>query len=302
MKSLPWVDGRKVAMVRNLGSGGFGSVNECIWKGERVAVKSMPWVKKEDVEKEAALLVRVQHPKHVVRLIGCGFNEEEKGMLVMELMELDLHHLIRKSMRVGGSEKAGPPFSLCEALEIMWKVAMAMKHVRSCNVLHRDLKTTNILLNVRAGKSCGRGTLYDVKLADFGQSKYKSGAANFTTRVSEVQYWRAPETSESGNYSWAADVFSFGVVCYEIASGKRPFEGMEGGEVWRKLRGGERPEIPAYCGSSVAELVNACWATDPTERPDFAQICSKLEASRSLKRWNLGTRLRNGFRSCWLST
>ena len=292
VKHLRWIDHRELRFVRHLGSGGYGSVDECEWKGQLVAVKNLlRCSEKKRVEEEAAVLVRVEHP-NVVKLVGCAFNgEESRGMIVMELMDQDLHHLISETVRLSQSRNE-PPFPLPVALEIMSKVATAMKHIRSCNVLHRDLKTTNILVKSRtrsesrlmsmlkfgAGSSSAGGD-FDVKLADFGLSKYKLGDSMFTTKASEAQLWRAPETSERRNYSWPADVFSFGVVCYEILSGEVPFRGMvQGPDLLKLVREGKRPEIPTYCPRTVAELVNACWATDPKERPDFEEICTKLES------------------------
>ena len=174
-------------------------------------------------------------------------------------------------------------------------IATAMMHIRSCNVLHRALKTTNILVNaIRTGSSSQEpvteeGSRYDVKLADFGLSKYKMGDSMFTTKASEAQFWRAPEMSEARNYSWPADVFSYGIVCYEILSGKKPFEEKQGPELLKLVRARERPGIPAYCPTTVAELVNGCWATNPAVRPEFAEICTKLEGYTNVNRMRVAS-------------
>ena len=122
MKHLLWIDHRGLHRIRYLGSGGYGSVDECEWRGQRVAVKNLlRCPTRRRIEEEAALLVRVEH-SNVVKLIGCAFNEEEqKGMIVMELMDQDLHHLIRHNM--GLHSPNARPFSLPVVLEMMLKVA-----------------------------------------------------------------------------------------------------------------------------------------------------------------------------------
>ena len=278
-----------------VGHGSFGVVLKMEWMGEEVAVKQMKNIHRKDFEAEAAILATVQHP-NIVHLIGCSFVEKDAtGMLVMELMEQDLRTLIdcRK-----GSEKMGP-FPVIVAIDIMLQVAEAMQHLRECRVLHRDLKAANILVSrqnpcetpvlrkkeaiyeeVKQWMLRGKEDHFVVKLADFGLAKYQAQTSRFMTKMAGTGPWRAPEVFKadiiSTEYKWPADVYSFGVTCFEILTGDMPFEGVWQGQLYEKIKSGDRPTIDSRFPTCVTQLIKRCWATEPLDRPDFSQICKDL--------------------------
>ena len=278
-----------------VGHGSFGVVLKMEWMGEEVAVKQMKNIHRKVFEAEAAILATVQHP-NIVHLIGCSFVEKDStGMLVMELMERDLRTLIDCR---NGPDKVGP-FPVIVAIDIMLQIAEVMQHLRECRILHRDLKAANILVSrqnpyetpvsrkkeviceeVKQWMLRGKEDHFVVKLADFGLAKYQAQTSRFMTKMAGTGPWRAPEVFKadisSTEYKWPADVYSFGVTCFEILTGDIPFEGVSPSQLYEKIKSGERPSIDSRFPTCVTQLIKRCWATEPLDRPDFSQICKDL--------------------------
>ena len=281
--------------------GSVGMVAEYKWLGETVAAKSVraPGESRARFEEEAAILATVQHP-NVVRLLGAAFQEEkETGMLVMELMECDLRSLIDKRMR-----HEQQPFPLIVAVDIMIQIAEAMHYLVAHRVLHRDLKAKNILVSrcklpprVQASGSGDFRELftfpdldqlirveefYVVKLADFGLAKCRPMTSHCTTVNTGTTLWRAPEVfhlpdaESSTEYKWSADIYSFGMTCYEILSGRIPFEGAPNHSILQRIQRGERPNLEGKAPPALVQLIKRCWETRPENRPNIDEIIKQL--------------------------
>ena len=289
------VDPRDLKYEEFVGNGSSGVVQKMEWMGEEVAVKLMKVGKRTEFEAEAAILATVQHP-NIVHLIGCSFVEKDStGMLIMELMERDLRTLINSR---NGPEKVGP-FPVIVAIDIMLQVAEAMQHLRECSILHRDLKAANVLVSrqnpcespvsrkkeaiceeVNQWMLRGKEDHFVVKVTDFGSAKYQAHTQSLMTKMAGTGPWRAPEVFKddisSTEYEWPADVYSFGVTCFEILTGDLPFKNVARCELYEKIKSGERPSIDSRFPTCVTQLIERCWATEPLDRPDFSQICKDL--------------------------
>lgn len=140
-------------------------------------------------------------------------------------------------------------------------------HNQNPPILHRDLKSLNILLD----SAC------NAKLADFGWTRIK--AKKMTSKIGTYQ-WMAPEVIAGFKYTEKADVFSFGVILWELATRKPPYYGIDGTEVSRKvIKEDLRPEIKERdCPVKFFELMNQCWDRSPENRPFFDEIIESLES------------------------
>ncbi|KAG0631885.1 hypothetical protein M758_1G286800 [Ceratodon purpureus] len=273
-----WIDHSKLVFSKSLGRGSFGYVHKCKWvdKNKDVAVKYISSHLKDAFEYEARMLANIRHPR-VVRFIGCSYDEEEEqGLLVMELMHQNLRSLINSKRR-----ENSPPFDLPVAVDIMDQIAEAMAYLHDQGILHRDLKSSNILVN----KSVDGKEDYVVKIADFGSAKllHKGNYMPYFMTVDVgATLWRAPEVFKSGHgchktYSFPADVWSYAITCYEILTGEVPFEGITCTQIRQKILRGLRPELPASCPSILKSLVTKCWSLMPYDRPTFANIHKTLK-------------------------
>jgi sterile alpha motif and leucine zipper-containing kinase AZK len=176
-------------------------------------------------------------------------------MLVMELMTQSLYDMLRKG-------SVNP--------ELQWKIAndivCGMYYLVSCQppIYHRDLKSHNILLD----------SSLRAKITDFGLSKVKTESLSSLSRVGTPQ-WSAPEVldsdSESVDYE-KADVFSFGVVLWELVTGNIPWKGLRPDQVISAVAfKGKRLEISDNVDSAMKEIITQCWR-QPQERKTFKDL------------------------------
>lgn len=163
-------------------------------------------------------------------------------------------------------------------------IARGMHYLHSCDpvVIHRDLKSHNLLVDER-----GR-----IKLCDFGLAKLLSsaldqnpngdssgGAAAMTSCGTPA--WTAPEVLRSEAYSKSADVFSFGIVLWEIATRQEPHSGLPMFQVVFIVgTQGARPTIPDGCPAEFRDLIEACWSEQADDRPSFREVLERLETTQ----------------------
>ncbi|KAG0586028.1 hypothetical protein KC19_2G057800 [Ceratodon purpureus] len=170
----------------------------------------------------------------------------------------DLRCLIEKRMLEIGEERG--PFTKEEGEEIMYRIAKGMEWLHEHNIVHRDLKASNVL--------CDKGWI---------------GVADFECSIGVIgtRFWRAPEILQAIKdkkvserpevFSREADVYAYGMTCYEILTGKIPFAILPVWDYSIVLNGGQ-PDLPKYVEDWMCDLLRGCWKHDPKERPSFKDI------------------------------
>jgi hypothetical protein len=279
---------QKFKAIQFIGRGSYKEVFKSKWLRMNVAVATFKCgqggASKTIIEGEARLLARVQHP-NVVTFIGYSYDEEkQQGFLVTELLERSLRSLMNKSKLNRPYSSQSYPFTINEAIDILLHIVEAMIHVHECGVIHRDLKAENCLINLEFD---GMGLYVGVvKLIDFGTSELQSTemGSNFKTPNVGTPPWMAPEVygkigDEVKLYTWSVDVYSFGMTCYEVVTGKVPFGTIRGCALRELVCDGHRPTIPSNCPHDLKNLMMKCWAHNPEDRPTFKNIRQSL--------WNL---------------
>ncbi|XP_027711888.1 mitogen-activated protein kinase kinase kinase 11 isoform X2 [Vombatus ursinus] len=256
-----------------IGVGGFGKVYRGSWRGELVAVKAARQdpdedisVTAESVRQEARLFAMLAHPNIIALKAVCL--EEPNLCLVMEYAAGGPLSRALAGRRV-------PPHVL-----VNWGVQIARgMHYLHCEalvpVIHRDLKSNNILLlQPVEGDDVEHKTL---KITDFGLAR----EWHKTTQMSAAgtYAWMAPEVIKASTFSKGSDVWSFGVLLWELLTGEVPYRGIDGlavayGVAVNKLT----LPIPSTCPEPFAQLMADCWAQDPHRRPDFSAILQQLSA------------------------
>ncbi|OZC05589.1 protein tyrosine kinase, partial [Onchocerca flexuosa] len=144
---------------------------------------------------------------------------------------------------------------------------MAYLHKQKC--IHRDIAARNVLLSAKL----------DVKISDFGMSDDRLIVQDEKLEKVPVK-WLAPETMQQKVYSNKTDIWSYGVLVWEIYSeGSEPYPGLSNIQTRAKIVvQNYRMEMPKETPSGVAKLVQQCWAKNPDERPDFSKIFKILKA------------------------
>jgi serine/threonine protein kinase len=223
---------------------------------------------------EVSIMADLEHP-NVVRLLRYA-RDRRSCSIMMELMDEDLHNLMRRRRLEGNVTPTGP-LSMDEAVHVILQIARGMEYVHGKKVVHRDLKSSNIL--VRKGTEGGQ---LEVKVADFGLSM------KLTPRGALLDVgtprWMSPEVIRLAQYDpFKSDVFSFGMVCYEVLVGRVPFYEMKNvDEVRTKVLAGERPTLPEWTLSrGLKDLVENCWQEDAHKRPSFAEIIRILTQTKA---------------------
>jgi len=289
--SLWKVDAQDLPPGDILGKGAFGLVMETEWLGQKHAKKVFDDAKKEDFKDESDVLAGLSHP-HLLRIVGSSINGKGKlkYALVMELMKEDLSEFLKGTT---------VPLSILTAVDLMLQVARGLKYMHSRRIVHRDLKSLNILVApLTAAPELEYSEAWlNAKLADFGLSKTKNSSTSRQTLDIGTRKWMAPELfgipqDEIDNGSmerpgprahpFKADVYSFAIVCSEILTKKNPFPDVQFKDLLKHIRDGGRPELPDGCPRRLASLIKRCWELEPRSRPDFREISRELRYIRGL--------------------
>jgi hypothetical protein len=282
------VEPKNIHRVPNgqIGKGGSATVRKVTWLGNDFAEKCFYGRENEAMRKEASLLAGLSHPN--ILPLFCCVTRARSCSLVMELMDKDLLQLMEELVN---NESQDPPFKLLEAVDIMLQVAEGMNYLHQNRVVHRDLKSKNILV-----KHNERDRHVYAKVADFGLSKIKELSCTYSNLTMDLgtTRWMAPElfgdsedhnvgpssSTESNltlNYHFKVDVYSFGMVCYEILTGCVPFFNIiKMTDLRKRIKDGLRPDMPEECPKKLSNLIQSCYRPDPKARPSFPDICVEL--------------------------
>lgn len=155
---------------------------------------------------------------------------------------------------------------------------MNFLHTQPTPIIHRDLKSLNILVNCR----------WTAKISDFGLSRFKAtdGSQALMTSQCGTFQWMAPEVIGGQMYSEKADIYSYGINLWEIYTRKTPYAGLEPLQVAMVVHTHRRrPTIPPECPQWYAKLISDCWAHDPNKRPSFKEILLRLKEGGAEPEW-----------------
>ncbi|XP_066351897.1 serine/threonine-protein kinase STY46-like isoform X2 [Miscanthus floridulus] len=145
-------------------------------------------------------------------------------------------------------------------------ISKGMDYLHQNNIIHRDLKSANLLL----------GFDQVVKIADFGVARLGSQEGQMTAETGTYR-WMAPEIINHKPYDYKADVFSFAIVLWELATSKVPYDNMTPLQAALGVRQGLRLDTPASVHPRLTKLIRQCWDEDPDVRPTFAEIIIELQ-------------------------
>eukprot|EP00051_Salpingoeca_urceolata_P006581 m.87042 g.87042 ORF g.87042 m.87042 type:complete len:1360 (+) comp14894_c0_seq1:436-4515(+) len=208
---------------------------------------------------EAALLAQFRHP-NIVRLWGVVTVGQPMAM-VLEYCEHGALNSYLRSFR-------GPHALSTEAkVGLASGAAAGLDFVHQCGCLHRDVACRNFLV----------GSDFKVKLSDFGKAVRQPDMLAGDDEAVPVR-WTAPEVLVTGQFSQATDIWSFGVVLWEIwTDAEKPYGRMANRSVQEFVRGGGRLEQPARCPPEIYEMMKNCWAAQQSARPTSQAISQELE-------------------------
>ncbi|CAM5133940.1 unnamed protein product [Natator depressus] len=282
--SLAQIDFQHLELQEIIGVGGFGKVYRATWRGQEVAVKAARQDPDEDimataesVRQEAKLFSMLKHP-NIIELHGVCLREPNLCLVMEFARGGSLNRALAGAATTGGGSRWGrrvPPHIL-----VNWAVQIArgmlyLHEEAIVPILHRDLKSSNILLlqKIEHDDMCNK----TLKITDFGLAR----EWHRTTKMSAAgtYAWMAPEVIKSSMFSKGSDIWSYGVLLWELLTGEVPYRGIDGlavayGVAVNKLT----LPIPSTCPEPFAKLMKECWEQDPHIRPSFALILEQLTA------------------------
>ncbi|XP_058256957.1 insulin-like growth factor 1b receptor [Hemibagrus wyckioides] len=269
----------KITMMRELGQGSFGMVYEGIAKGvvkdepeTRVAIKTVNECASmhERIEfLNEASVMKEFNCHHVVRLLGV-VSQGQPTLVIMELMtQGDLKSYLR-TLRSSKNTTSLPLPPLKKMIQMAGEIADGMAYLNANKFVHRDL----------AARNCMVAEDFTVKIGDFGMTRdiyetdyYRKGGKGLLP-----VRWMSPESLKDGVFTTMSDVWSFGVVLWEIATlAEQPYQGMSNEQVLRFVMEGGLLDKPDNCPDMMFELMRMCWQYNPKMRPTFLEIISSIK-------------------------
>lgn len=267
-------DPSSVVLEKMVSQGSFGSLYKGTWRGTPVAVKQLrleladDLVATKDFKTEISLLSLLRHPNIILYM---GAFEGTPKELKKTLGDKDLPLIVFEWLEGGNLFNAihGPtPPTMSKITQYAWDLACGMNflHTHDPKIIHRDLKPQNLLLD-----SSG-----NLKIGDFGLSRFKSESESMTGHTGSYR-WMAPEVVRNEKYDEKVDVYSFGIILWEMIASDVPFSNLTDMQAAMNTSNGMRPQIPGSCSVNTKQLIQNCWASEPKDRPSFQDILSALE-------------------------
>uniref|UniRef100_A0A8D2B9G8 Tyrosine-protein kinase receptor n=1 Tax=Sciurus vulgaris TaxID=55149 RepID=A0A8D2B9G8_SCIVU len=288
IENLPAFPREKLTLRLLLGSGAFGEVYEGTaidilgdGSGEiKVAVKTLKKgsTDQEKIEflKEAHLMSKFNHPNILKQLGVCLLNEPQ--YIILELMEGgDLLTYLRKARM---TMLHGPLLNLVDLVDVCVDISKGCVYLEQMHFIHRDLAARNCLVSVKDYTSPSR----IVKIGDFGLARdiYKNDYYRKRGEGLLPVRWMAPESLMDGIFTTQSDVWSFGILIWEILTlGHQPYPAHSNLDVLNYVQTGGRLEPPRNCPDDLWNLMTQCWAQEPDERPTFQKIQDQLQLFRN---------------------
>lgn len=273
------LDIKRFNKIKRISKGGFGVIYKVEEKntGKLFAAKVIDCDDEEEkcneiVKREINIMMYVNH-RTIIKLIGYSkldFQNESNVTIIMELAKNGSVKDILKKIHVhDGPEN----YTNTSRQIIMVGVACGMKYLHEQNIIHRDLKAANILLDEN----------FHPYITDFGLSKFFEDAHSYiqSTYGGTLPY-EAPEILKNIPYDKKVDVYSFAILMYEILTNSIPYPNLENREIAdfnfisKVVNENYRPKFDVPIKKSFRELIERCWSNNPSERPSFDEIFDKL--------------------------
>ncbi|XP_029462343.1 angiopoietin-1 receptor isoform X2 [Rhinatrema bivittatum] len=295
----PVLDWNDIKFQDVIGEGNFGQVLKARIKKDGLrmdaAIKRMKEYASKDDHRDFAgeleVLCKLGHHPNIINLLGAC---EHRGYLYLAI-EYAPHGNLLDFLRKSRVLETDPAFAIANStastlssqqlLHFAADVARGMEYLSQKQFIHRDLAARNILV----------GENYVAKIADFGLTRGQEVYVKKTMGRLPVR-WMAIESLNYSVYTTNSDVWSYGVLLWEIVSlGGTPYCGMTCAELYEKLPQGYRLEKPLNCDDEVYDLMRQCWREKPYERPSFAQILVSLNRMLEERKTYVNTTLYEKF-------
>jgi hypothetical protein len=288
-ETLLLINPTEIILSRIIGEGSFGRVWSGQYHNNKVAVKEFVFAQAavageslqknriiEEIVGEAGIMACLRHPK-IIQIYGCS--------LTMQAIWITSELCGLGSLRmVLNNEKFMQKMDFLSELSICLDIADGCHylHTRSPPIIHRDLKSHNVFIQEQS-----RGH-YVAKIGDWGSARALALADKSTKNMTKgigTACWLAPEVINHGHASKSSDVYSFGIVLWEIMTRKEVYPGLSAEQIIAKVANSNlRPALPPNL--PLSDIMGMCWKQNSEERPTFHQILNTLSKLYSVVKKN----------------
>nr|KYP56298.1 Serine/threonine-protein kinase HT1 [Cajanus cajan] len=282
------IDPSKLIIKSPIARGTFGTVHRGVYDTQDVAVKLLDWGEEgQRTEAEVASLRaaftqevvvwhKLVHP-NVTKFIGATMGSSElqiqtdNGLIGMpsNVCCVVVEYLAGGNLKQYLIKNRRRKLAFKVVIQLALDLARGLSYLHSQKIVHRDVKTENMLLDKTR----------TVKIADFGVARVEASNPNDMTGETGTLGYMAPEVLNGNPYNRKCDVYSFGICLWEIYCCDMPYPDLSFSEITSAVvRQNLRPEIPRCCPSSLANVMKKCWDASPDKRPEMDEVVSMLEA------------------------
>ena len=252
-------------VIKLLGEGSYGKAFLCENQStnlacviKQIVVEGMSDKEKEDVFNEAAILGKLDH-QNIIKLFEFFDSKVPKHTLNIVTEYADGGDLAEKI-----KSQNNKPFTEQEILDYFTQICLALKHIHEKKIIHRDLKSGNVFL-MKSGL---------VKLGDFGIAKGFQNTMDKAKTMVGTPYYLSPEIIENKPYDAKSDIWSLGVLLYEMMTFKMPFNANSLPNLSLKIMRGNYAPPPSVYTRDLREIVSRCLMVNPSRRPRIQEILS----------------------------
>ncbi|GFP86989.1 serine/threonine-protein kinase edr1 [Phtheirospermum japonicum] len=264
---IVWED---LVLGERIGLGSYGEVYHADWNGTEVAVKKFldqdfSGAALDEFKREVRIMRRLRHP-NVVLFMGAVTRPPNLSIITEFLPRGSLYRIIhRPHCQIDEKRRIKMALDVAKGMNCL--------HTSIPTIVHRDLKSPNLLVDNN----------WNVKVCDFGLSRLKHNTFLSSKSTAGTPEWMAPEVLRNEPSNEKCDVYSFGVILWELATLKLPWSGMNPMQVVGAVGFQKRRlDIPKEVDPLVARIIWECWQMDPNLRPSFAQLCVALKPLQRL--------------------
>ncbi|KAJ8760737.1 hypothetical protein K2173_017847 [Erythroxylum novogranatense] len=264
---IPW---EHLVIGERIGLGSYGEVYRADWNGTEVAVKKFldqdfSGAALAEFKREVRIMRRLRHP-NVVLFMGAVTRPPNLSIISEFLPRGSLYRIIhRPNCQIDEKRRIKMALDVARGMNCL--------HTSTPTIVHRDLKSPNLLVDKN----------WNVKVCDFGLSRLKHNTFLSSKSTAGTPEWMAPEVLRNEPSNEKCDVYSFGVILWELATLRLPWSGMNPMQVVGAVGfQNRRLEIPKEIDPLVARIIWECWQNDPNLRPSFAELAAALKPLQRL--------------------
>ena len=246
-----------------IGQGGFSVIKKTTWRGADCASKVIfdPVMTDDlldEITNEVRMLALLRHP-NIVLLMGMCTKPPNMVIVFENVSQGCLFDILHHTQK---------EFSMDERLRMARDIAKAFEFLHKSGIVHRDLKSLNILLD----------DANQVKVCDFGLARFKADLNTGSMQFAGTPTYMAPELFQKKHYDEKVDIFAFGTLLWELVQREVPYDGLDAGDIKQSLMSGQKLTVNPMVNRTIAQLIEDCRNMDAETRPDFEYIRSTIDS------------------------